>query len=153
MNRRFTMTACVAILLAAAGTLAQDSGPGFIFLQKDEIRLDSGMAGLDVRVKVLVGDPGEAGIYAMRIEFGAGVTSPPHYHDQDRFVTVISGVWGFGRGDSADCDETVPLTEGAFGMHPKGAVHYDGSCNGEPVVVQIIGMGPVNTTWLEPDEE
>jgi gentisate 1,2-dioxygenase len=130
------MTACVAVLLAAAGTLAQDSGPGFIFLQKDEIRLDSGMAGLDVRVKVLVG----------------GVTSPPHYHDQDRFVTVISGVWGFGRGDSADCDETVPLTEGAFGMHPKGAVHYDGSCNGEPVVVQIIGMGPVNTTWLETDE-
>jgi hypothetical protein len=37
-------------------------------------------------------------------------------------------------------------------MHPKGAVHYDGSCNGEPVIVQIIGMGPVNTTWLETDE-
>lgn len=152
MKWRTTITACLAALFAAVGTPAQDPDPGFIYLQKYEVTLDSGLAGLDVRSKVLVGNPNEEGIYVMRIEFGPDVTSPPHYHDQDRFVTVISGVWGFGRGDSGDCGETVPMTEGAFVMHPKGAVHYDGSCNGEPVVVQIIGMGPVNTTRLESGE-
>jgi quercetin dioxygenase-like cupin family protein len=145
---RFVTSACVAALLAAVGAIAQDEDPGFIFLQKDEVALESGSGDFNVRSKVIVGNPNEEGIYVMRIEFGPNVTSPPHFHDQARFITVISGVWGFGRGASGDCDETVPMTEGAFVMHPKGAVHYDGSCNGEPVVVQIIGMGPVNTTRL-----
>lgn len=152
MSMRFVTTACVAVLLAAAGALAGDDGPGFIYLQKDEVELESGSTDFNVRSRVIVGDPDEEGIYVMRIEFGPNVTSPPHYHDQDRYVTVISGVWGFGRGASGDCDETVPMTEGAFVMHPKGAVHYDGSCNGEPVVVQIIGLGPVKTTRLEADD-
>jgi quercetin dioxygenase-like cupin family protein len=148
MNMRIVASACVAALFAAVGATAQDDDPGFIFLQKDEVALESASGDFDVRSKVIVGNPSEAGIYVMRIEFGPNVTSPPHFHDQDRFITVISGVWGFGRDASGDCGETVPMTEGAFVMHPKGAVHYDGSCNGEPVVVQIIGMGPVNTTRL-----
>ena len=141
-----------AILAIAAGAAAKDPDPGFIFVQKDEVALEASTGGLNVRSKVLAGDPDKAGIYVMRIEFGPGVTSPPHYHDQDRYITVISGVWGFGRGDSGDCADTVPMREGAFVMHPKGSVHYDGSCNGEPVTVQIIGMGPVKTTWLESGE-
>ncbi len=148
MNMRIVASACIAALLAAMGVIAQDADPGFIFLQKDEVALERGPGDFNVRSKVLVGNPNEAGIYVMRIEFGPNVTSPPHYHDQDRFITVISGVWGFGRGASGECGETVPMAEGAFVMHPKGAVHYDGSCDGEPVVVQIIGMGPVNTTRL-----
>lgn len=149
MNRAIELMAGSALLLATVGTTAQDSEPGFIYLQKDEVVLEKGSGAFDVRSKVIAGDPDEEGIYVMRIEFGPNVTSPPHYHDQDRYVTVISGVWGFGRGASGDCDETVPMTEGAFVMHPKGAVHYDGSCNGEPVVVQIIGLGPVKTTRLD----
>ena len=146
-----TIMTAVVLALGSSAT-ARDPDPGFIFLQKDEVVLEKGTGGFDAKSKVLVGDPDKAGIYVMRIEFGPGVTSPPHYHDQDRFITVISGVWGFGRGDSGDCADTVPMTEGAFVMHPKGAVHYDGSCNGEPVTVQIIGMGPVRTTWLESAE-
>ena len=152
MNRRIILAASAAVLLVAAGSLAQDYDANFIFLQKSEVVLEGREERPSTRAKVLFGNPNEEGIYVMRIEFGAGVTSPPHYHDQDRFITIISGVWGFGRGDSRDCDETVPMTEGAFVMHPKGAVHYDGSCNGEPVVVQIMGMGPVKTHWVEPSE-
>lgn len=149
MTRKNKIAAGVALLLAAICTLAQDTDPGFIFLQQDEIALERGSGAFNARSKVIVGNPDEEGIYVMRIEFGPDVTSPPHYHDQDRFITVISGVWAFGRGASADCEETVPMTEGAFVMHPKGAVHYDGSCNGAPVVVQIIGMGPVKTTRVD----
>lgn len=152
MARKFSITAVIAVMLGNGGAIAEDRDPGFIFMQKDEVALERSSGPFDVRSRVLVGNPDEEGIYVMRIEFGSGVTSPPHYHDQDRFITVISGVWGFGRGASGECGETVPMTEGAFVFHPRGAVHYDGSCNGEPVTVQIIGMGPVKTTWLESGE-
>jgi len=150
VNKATRLTATIALLLAAGGVLSQDTDPGFIFLQQDEVELKPMADDPNFRSSVLVGNPDEPGIYVMRIEFGPGATTSPHFHDQDRYITVISGVWGFGRGASGDCAQTVPMSEGAFVMHPKGAVHYDGSCNGEPVVVQIMGMGPVKTTWLEP---
>jgi len=78
-----------------------------------------------------------------------GRTFPPHHHDQDRYITVISGVWAFGKGYSGECEDTVPLTTGAYVMHPKGAVHFDGACGEDVVEVQIIGRGPVKTTWIE----
>ncbi len=139
-------------MFGAIVTLAQGTGADFIWLQKDDVELVPRPGGFNARHNIIVGDPSEEGIYVMRIEFGANATSPPHFHDQDRFITVISGEWGFGRGASGDCAKTIPMTEGAFIMHPKGAVHYDGSCNGEPVVVQIIGMGPVTTTRVEVSE-
>lgn len=152
MNGQIALAASAAALLVAAGSLAQDYNANFIFLQKSEVVLAGREERPIRRANVLFGNPNEEGIYVMRIEFGAAVTSAPHHHDQDRFITIICGVWGFGRGDSRDCDETVPMTEGALVMHPKGAVHFDGSCNGEPVVVQIMGMGPVKAHWLEPGE-
>ena len=99
---------------------------------------------------VLSGNPEEAGIYVIRLKIPPGLALfPPHYHDQDRFITVISGTWAFGRGEAGRCEDTIPLTAGAYVMHPKGAVHFDGSCSEETVEVQIIGYGPVETTWMD----
>lgn len=145
-------TVFVAALLALGTTGADVTDPGFIALQADDIELTPLPDRPDIAVALLVGNPNETGTYVMRIRFGPDVTSSPHYHDQDRLVTVISGVWAFGTGESGACEETMPLMAGAFAMHPKGAVHYDGSCNGEEVVVQIIGTGPVETTWLGANE-
>lgn len=99
---------------------------------------------------VLSGNPEEAGIYVIRLKIPPGLALfPPHFHDQDRFITVISGTWAFGRGDAGTCEDTIPLTAGAYVMHPKGAVHFDGSCGEESVEVQIIGQGPVETIWID----
>lgn len=97
----------------------------------------------------LAGDPSKPGIYVVRLWLKPGVTVPPHYHDQDRHVTVISGTWAFGKGESGDCSEASPMPAGSYVFHPKGAVHYDGSCLGEEVIVQIIGQGPVKTVWVD----
>lgn len=99
---------------------------------------------------VLSGNPEESGIYVIRLRIPPGLELfAPHYHDQDRFITVISGTWAFGRGDSGTCEDTIPLTAGAYVMHPKGAVHFDGSCSEQTVEVQIIGQGPVDTIWVD----
>ena len=42
---------------------------------------------------VLYGDPTKAGMYAVQITFAPGRGSRPHFHDQDRFVSVVKGTW------------------------------------------------------------
>ena len=143
-----------AFALLAVGTgLAQDQArePGFIHLQPAEVQFASNPDNPSVSSAALSGDPATEGIYVIRLRVGAGVTFPPHYHDQDRHITVISGTWAFGTGDSGKCEDTLPLMAGSYVMHPKGAVHFDGSCGTEPVELQIIGLGPVNTFGVESD--
>jgi len=53
--------------------------------------------------------------------------------------------------DTFDPDKTTPLKAGSFMMHPAKAHHFDGAKN-EEVIVQIIGMGPSNTTLVDPKQ-
>jgi len=96
------------------------------------------------------GDPSKPGIYVIRNRFAPGITSRPHFHDQDRFVTVIKGTWWTDDGDVFRPDKMVPIKEGGFMYHPANFHHYDGAKD-EEVVVQIMGMGPVKTVQTEVD--
>ena len=131
-----------------AAPAAQAVAPGFIAQAIDEIELQPvpGLQGLTAAV--LYGNPDEPGPYVLRVRFDAQVRSPPHSHNQDRFITVIDGIWHFGTGASGGCEGTKPLPAGSFAFHPKGALHYDGSC-GEPVTVEIRGQGPVSTDFIQ----
>lgn len=101
-----------------------------------------------LKVAFLVGHPAEPGLYAMRVRFSPGVMSPPHTHDRDRQVTVIEGTWYAGTQAHFDPEATVALATGSFMLHPAGAVHYDGARE-EPVIVEIRGIGPVTTDYLD----
>ncbi|MDX1580304.1 MAG: cupin domain-containing protein [Alphaproteobacteria bacterium] len=132
--------------LLASPVLADEPAAFIAQPPKDMTYLDvPGMDGL--RAAVLYGNPEQEGLYVIRVVFPAGMRSPPHFHDQDRYITVIEGVWHFGTDQSGGCEGAKALPAGSFGFHPAGAVHYDGSC-GAPVTVQIMGEGPVKTTWL-----
>ena len=95
----------------------------------------------------ILGDPTKPGVYAIRRLFKPGEMTRPHFHNQDRFVTVIKGTWWTGEGDVFAPDKTVGIKVGGVMLHPKGLHHYDGA-KGEEVVVQIVGMGPVDTTQV-----
>lgn len=99
------------------------------------------------------GDPSKPGMYIQRNRFGPGANSRPHVHDQDRWVTVIKGTWYTGEGDVFDASSMVPIRAGGLMYHPAGFHHYDGAKPGgdEEVIVQIMGMGPVQTTQTEVD--
>ena len=97
------------------------------------------------------GDPSKPGMYVIRNRFAPGITSRPHFHDQDRFVTVIKGTWWTDEGDVFRPDKMVPIKQGGFMYHPANYHHYDGSQGDEEVVVQIMGMGPVKTVQTEVD--
>jgi quercetin dioxygenase-like cupin family protein len=132
--------------------LADEATSGFIDIQADEVAYEPDPEAPELGYAVLSGNPAEAGVYVIRLRIPPGLTFPPHYHDQDRHITVISGVWAFGKGRSGRCEDTVPLKAGSYVFHPKGGVHFDGACGDEPVEVQIIGEGPVKTMWVEEPE-
>jgi quercetin dioxygenase-like cupin family protein len=141
---------CLLIVARSANTVqADESVSGFVHFQSADVPYEADPDIPELGYVVLSGDPKEAGIYVVRLKIPPGLTFPPHHHDQDRYVTVISGVWAFGRGYSGECEDTLPLTAGAYVIHPKGAVHFDGACGEEAVEVQIIGRGPVKTTWID----
>ena len=100
----------------------------------------------------MFGDASEPGMYVTRIRFAAGRFTRPHYHTQDRWVTVIKGTWWTGEGDVFDEDSMIPIREGGLMYHPAGFRHYDGAKD-EDVIVQIMGMGPVETVRSEVDAQ
>ncbi|HEX4348088.1 MAG TPA: cupin domain-containing protein [Vicinamibacterales bacterium] len=116
------------------------------------VRMD--MDDIPAQTTTLMGDPSKPGLYVVRNLFKAGPGggkmgggSRPHYHDQDRLVTVIKGTWWVALGPDADVynpDKMTPMKAGSFVFHPANGHHYDGAKD-EDVIVQIIGMGPVKT--------
>ena len=106
---------------SATTTLADQNASGFIDIQAADVPYEPHPDVPELGYSVLSGDPAKAGVYVIRLKIPPGLTFPPHHHDQDRHITVISGEWAFGKGRSGSCDDTVSLTAGAYVMHPKEA--------------------------------
>ena len=148
---RFVMPALgVAAMLAVAPGLSAQSDKDFQITFPENIVWKD--AGHGVKIAVVYGDPSKPGQYVIRAHFPPGVMSSPHFHGEDRHVTVIQGTWNAGKDDSWDPAATVPLKTGSYMFHPAGGVHYDGSAGAEGAIVQIVGMGPSKTTFLYPKE-
>ena len=97
---------------------------------------------------ILAGDPEKPGLYAVLTKWTPHHMSRPHYHPNDRFVTVISGTWWVGTGSKYDPDSTKPIPAGSFVTHAGKQIHYDGAKDGE-VILEIVGMGPATSTPAE----
>jgi hypothetical protein len=98
---------------------------------------------------VLMGDPAKEGLYVVLNKWHPRNMSRPHFHANDRFITVISGTWWVGTGPKYDPDSTTPMPAGSFVTHFGKQIHYDGAKD-EEVVLQIVGMGPATSTAAEP---
>jgi predicted metal-dependent enzyme (double-stranded beta helix superfamily) len=141
-----------ASLLLTSAALAQTpvpaEVPSFVQIRPDQMVWKTVENG--VKTTVLFGDPSKPGFYVQRNIFPPGVMSTPHDHDHDRWVTVIRGVWNSGTDADWRLQATKALPAGSVMFHPAGAVHFDGSAS-EEVEVQIMGFGPVKTTYVHPD--
>ncbi|MDR1989385.1 MAG: cupin domain-containing protein [Acidobacteriaceae bacterium] len=152
--RHLTSLACgfgLALLFAPSLIGFQQRGgaqaPAQAVVDKDHLRMnpEDGLKSMPV-----FGAQNAPGFYVLRNRFGPGQTSRPHYHDHDRWVTVIKGTWWTDEGDVFRPDKMIPIKEGGVMYHPAGFHHYDGAKD-EEVIVQIMGMGPVTTVQTEVD--
>jgi hypothetical protein len=96
---------------------------------------------------VIAGDPTKPGLYVVLTKWIAGNHfSRPHFHPNDRFITVIKGTWWVGSGPNFDpANSTVPLPAGSVVTHYGKQVHYDGAKD-EDAVLLIVGDGPATST-------
>ena len=97
---------------------------------------------------ILQGDPAKPGLYIVLTKWHAGHMSRPHFHPNDRFITVLSGTWWVGTGNKYDPASTTAIPTGSFVKHPGKGIHYDGAKDGD-VVLEILGEGPATSTPAE----
>ena len=97
------------------------------------------------QVALLYGDPAKPGLYVLLNKWLPGHMSKPHFHENDRFVTVLSGTWWVGTGDEWDPNKTTPMPAGSYVHHLAQQVHWDGAKDQE-TVLEIVGMGPAEST-------
>jgi len=136
--RWLSLLGAVAVCVTA---FAAKDEKGFVIIKPNEIVYEKNPAGSGPDLAVIAGDPTKEGFYIIRARFAPGVMSQPHFHPNDRHVTVISGTWWAGKGPNFDPNSTTPLGPGSYMLHPAGEIHYDGAKDVE-VIVEIKGMGP-----------
>ncbi len=97
---------------------------------------------------VLMGDPSAEGQFALRFRVPDGYHVPPHTHPALENVTVISGSFHLGTGESADPAAAQVLPAGSFVSMPPGMVHYVFT-EGE-TVIQLNSVGPWGIEYVDP---
>ncbi len=106
----------------------------------------SALAG--IRTEVLKGDPNRPGLYTIMLRIPAHTRIAAHDHPDDRIATVVSGTWYIGYGDRLNDAALKALPPGSFYTEPPGQTHFAETRN-EPVVVQITGVGPSATRYVD----
>ena len=146
-TRLSLLTLAVTILIGpATANLSADLDPKAITVQlPKEIKWVKGNGS---EVAVLVGDPSKPGLYITLQKWLPHNNSRPHFHPNDRYITVLSGTWWVQTGAKYDPAGFKPVPAGSFVVHAGKEIHYDGAKD-EPCVLQIAGMGPETNTPAE----
>lgn len=82
--------------------------------------------------------------FTMLLKLPDGVWIPPHFHNVDKRLAVISGRLMMGHGDVIDAGHLITLEPGAIAMMPANEHHYEGG-DGDTIVA-LFATGPFTTT-------
>jgi hypothetical protein len=97
---------------------------------------------------VIAGDPDKPGLYVELTKWKAHHNSRPHFHPNDRYITVLSGTWWVNTGPRYDPEGMRPVPAGSVVTHFAKGIHYDGARDGD-VILEIVGIGPATATPAE----
>lgn len=141
---------CVALGAGAAlsaGTQTQD------VLAPEEIAWSAGPASLPAGTPsaILYGDPSKEGLFALRLKFPKGYRIPPHTHPKPGVITVISGSFAFGLGDSLNESKATKVPAGGLFSVESGMTHF--GVVDEETVIQINSVGPWGLDYVDPKDD
>jgi quercetin dioxygenase-like cupin family protein len=134
----------------APKVLAQDD---HVIVVPDEITWAAGPPSLPAGAEaaVLYGDPTAEGLFALRLKLPADYHIPPHTHPRPEVVTVISGTFRVGTGETANEDEVQDLAAGGFFAFAPDMAHY--AYTDEETVVQLNSVGPWALEYINPEDD
>ena len=102
-------------------------------------------------IAVLEGNPGERGVFTMRIRMPDGFVIAPHWHPNVERVTVISGTFLLGSGEVLDRAVAERLPPGSYVSLPPETRHY-AIAEGE-TVIQLTSVGPWVINYVNPADD
>ena len=114
-----------------------------------------------VQYAPITGDEHTGDMYVYRVAFPGGHKSAPHYHTDQRVITVLQGSLYVGYGDEYDESKLKKLPEGSVFTEPKDTPHFVWAKEGR-VLMQVTGTGqskrifsqlPVRKTLVVEDVE
>jgi len=148
--KKIVLTSLGVLLLLSFVVFGQKATQSVVRVTPEQMKWVDEPDGLGFKTTVVEGDPAKPGIYVIQVKFPPGVMSRPHFHREDRYATVIKGTWYTGEGDEFAPNKTIPLKPGSYMKHPAGVRHFDGAKN-EEVILQLVGIGPSQTTRVRPE--
>lgn len=147
-----SLAAVAVLVLASAISFADGKGsaPSHGLFTPDAIEWGGAPNSLPpgARLAVLEGNPMAEGFYTMRLWMPAGYRIPPHFHKKFEHVTVISGTFNLGMGETFDESKAAKMPAGTFGYLAPNMNHY--AFASEPTVIQLHGDGPWGIYYLDP---
>jgi hypothetical protein len=112
---RFLVTApALAFGGAMPGGAAELDPAALVYKWPEQLKWRDPTGAAGVNQAVLHGDPTKTGLYVVLNRFKPGNFSKPHFHPNDRFITVIKGTWWVATGNKVDKDDMVPMPTGSF---------------------------------------
>jgi anti-sigma factor ChrR (cupin superfamily) len=93
--------------------------------------------------------PGAPCVFQLR--FAGGGKIPPHWHPVDENITVLSGTFLAGMGDTYDEAKMMSLPAGTYVFMPRRMHHYAGTTGG--ALVQVHGVGPFKINYVNPADD
>jgi quercetin dioxygenase-like cupin family protein len=129
--------------------LAQPVWPGVVILTPAELQWQSqgGLTAPGVEQLNLVGDPAKPGPYTIRLKFPKGFRIAPHTHPDSREVTILTGVFATGYGETFDAAQLKALPAGSFYTEPANVPHFIQI--DEEAVIQVSGTGPSGRKFIK----
>jgi quercetin dioxygenase-like cupin family protein len=150
---KVTVSAVALTLAGAAFTLPVSAADESKVFTPQDVKWSPGPASLQkgAEFAVLFGDPSKEGPFAMRIKFPKDFQVAPHSHPKPEVLTVISGTFRFGMGETADPGKSQALPAGGFISMAPGMIHYVSA--DEETVIQLNSVGPWIVSYVNPKDD
>jgi quercetin dioxygenase-like cupin family protein len=151
VRNRLPLAAFASAIVVASVAMAQN-GAAVVALTPDEMKWQSqgGLTTPGLEQLNLVGDPAKPGPYTIRLRFPKGFRIAPHTHPDAREVTILSGTFATGYGETFDPAKLKILPAGSFYTEPANMPHYIEIKDG--AVLQVSGIGPSGRRSVNPQD-
>lgn len=104
------------------------------------------------RLPIIVGKPAENGPYTIRVKLSHGTKMMPHGRSEDRFHTVISGVFYIGLGDQFDADKLRAYPPGSALVPPGNTAHFHWAKSSK-YVTQVTAIVPLGLDYMTAEDD
>jgi quercetin dioxygenase-like cupin family protein len=145
---KFLLVAPMIVFSMATAQSADLNPAALAYKLPDQFNWRDPTGAAAVNQAILHGDPTKTGLYVVLNRFKPGSFSKPHFHPNDRFITVVKGTWWVATGNKIDKENMVAMPTGSFVTHFGKQVHWDGAKDEEAWVL-IVGEGPGTLTLVE----